>query len=1495
MYCYRVLSKKLVSFLLFGLFCLSGQTVAGQVAERAASLRQEAYNAILAVEEQGRYASSLPADLDGALPMGIKRTLNNVEYIVAFTHAKWTPSGYELSAFARVKIPDQGKTLFFSGQGIQFKEGNIVGNGRLALLGDISIPINGGTAVLTLKGNINEATGMGGDLTYMDISCEGFKELKITADLEFSGDLIAPVNADGVAVTGAALKTSFTTVVTDWSDILLDVTLPPFAVKDLKGFIFNINHAVFDFSDGRNAASMAFPAGYGQYLIPGNPDLWRGVYIKDFSITLPEYFNNKNTPGKRVSFAAHDLLLDNNGISGLFKATNLLSIDEGSASGWRFSVSSFEFGFMANTWQSASFAGAISLPVSDDTLSYEAKFSLNDEYYLKVGTMKNLNFDLFHAKAQIDPSSYIMLRVADGAFRPEAMLNGQLSIASDLDGNNPADTTKKTIQFNGIVFQELFLSTQAPYFTAQYFGYQGEMKLANFPVSLNEIALHATGNEVALQFGVQLTLADNMFSAGTKLSIAAQRYEEASLHRWRYQKTDLARINLDIEVAGAFSLEGYLDIKNNDPVYGDGFGGELTLKLKALEGFKATARAMFGSKDFRYWFVDGRVSFGAMGIPVFTGVNLNGFAGGAYYRMKRDGMSNQASPTGCLYVPDANSGLGVKAGVLFNVGSETAVQGEASFEIAFNRHGGLNFMGFFGTAQFAGKIPGVSDIGDFVTEKFSKLNEYEKKLGADKFKALENWKLYEPSKAAEQMKDPSRDLSNASLAAAVGIQYDFTQQSLHATFDLYVNVVGGLLRGRASGNRAGWGVLHIDPDEWYLHMGSPDDRLGIILSLGGLVTVETGGYFMIGHRIPEAPPPPKEVLDILNLDANQISNRSLEMMSKGRGFATGMDFKVSTGDITFLILYANFMAGFGFDIMMKDYGDAQCKGRSGVVGIDGWYAQGQTYVYLGGELGVKVNLWFIKAKIPIIKGAAAALVMAKLPNPAWLSGYLGVKFELLGGLVKGSSRFKLTLGEECDLVIPGSSPVDMEMISDLTPTRGSEQIDVFSAPQAAFNMAIGKQFEVEDDEGPKKYRIQLESFELLDNGQSIQGETKWNSTNDLGSFYSHEIMPPGKTLKAVVKVRFEQQRNGRWETVYTGGQMAIEQKETEFTTGGAPDHIPLRNVEYAYPAVSQQFVLKGESQQGYIQLARGQSYLFPDGYRQEIQINSADGTQIIPFVYNVGERRIDFPLNLDFRQSYTLDVTTMPATAVVSNNAGSTRVTTTVNEDADYTVQSKTAGNVTRSDVAFSVLNYEFKTSRYATFAEKMNNLVKGEAVLGRISSSLIDLQYLVASGTEPFDPVDMVGNEQSDGALVRPTALLTDDYYTQDIYPLIYKNYPPAADIRITDREPDELGVPPVRAIYASSGYLTEVERGNYSGLASTRFPFVYNLPQVYYNDFMELRSKLTNAFIGTSTFSQYNYIVSKSFPWIRTGTYKVRFQYHLPGGRLGTSADFDYYNFIK
>ena len=231
-------------------------------------------------------------------------------------------------------------------------------------------------------------------------------------------------------------------------------------------------------------------------------------------------------------------------------------------------------------------------------------------------------------------------------------------------------------------------------------------------------------------------------------------------------------------------------------------------------------------------------------------------------------------------------------------------------------------------------------------------------------------------------------------------------------------------------------------------MGTPQNRLGVELDLAGLVKMKSGAYFMTGTRLEGSPPPPRQVADILGVELDKLDYmRDFNVLGKGGGFAFGTDFSVGTGDITFLILYANFETGLGFDIMLRDYGELQCKGRNGPVGINGWYANGQAYAYLQGECGVNLKLFFVKKKIPIIKAGAATLFQAKLPNPSWFKGYLGVKFNLLGGLVKGNIRLKLTFGEECELMMPGGSPLGFPVIGDISPEDGSTEVGcVCSSP-----------------------------------------------------------------------------------------------------------------------------------------------------------------------------------------------------------------------------------------------------------------------------------------------------------------------------------------------------------------------------------------------------------------------------------------------------------------
>ncbi|MDR2037829.1 MAG: hypothetical protein LBQ60_07895 [Bacteroidales bacterium] len=1483
------------------LLCVAWIVSANDLTEQENN-RLEAAKVFAQVDQSNNYTQELSiADLN-VLPMGMSRTLNNINYSIAVSSIITMPDHVKLTVFGRVRLSQSeaeggDKVIFFGAQDIKMSyEGNIIGDAVLSLFGDVGIPVYGGAAMLTLKGNYNPALGYGEPQTTLTMDCRGFKSLSLDAQVEFPETWIRPVDNKGSIIPGRVIA-GFRTMIQDWNDLLVGIDLPDFEIVGLDGFIFQSRNAVFDFSDIRNDNSVIYPVGYREkYMIPGYENLWRGIYISDLTIKLPPQFASRASE-ERVSFDARHMILDNNGISGLFSANNVLSIEQGSAGGWRFSVDRFSIALEANHLTGAGFGGLIGLPVADTDLGYEAFISPENEYFLKINQMEKLEFNLWKAKATLHPNSYVAMTVKDNRFIPEAMLHG--SVMLELRPGEQGVTSSPVARFENITFRGMHLTTTAPYFTVEQMGYSGEAKIKGFPLSIGDIQFATNGKKARLDFNTTFALGDDPFAltAGTRLALVAEMADDNGQYRWQYKECTMSSIVVDASVAEVFSITGEVTVMNDDPVYGDGFAGNLNMKVEKGLNAGLTASAIFGYKDFRYWMVDGTLSIPG-GIPIFPAVNLTGFGGGASYRMK-PGTGNSRMPTGCAYVPSSETGLGLKAAVLFNIGTDNVANGEAMFEIAFNRHGGVNFIGFFGQAKVLAEIPGAKNIENFVSDKFKKMGELERQFTNDNpelIAQLEKLKIYEPEKAAGKVFEGSEKLGETGFAAALGIKYDFQANSLHANFDMYINAAGGILKGASSGNRAGWAVLHVDPNEWYMHMGTPTNPLGVKFDLAGLVRIETGSYFMIGDRIPASPAPPPEVANILGVDAEKLNYmRDLNALSNGRGFAFGSSFKVETGDITFLILYANFKTGLGFDIMLKDYGEAQCKGRSGVIGMDGWYANGQAYAYLQGELGVKINLLFVKKKIPVIRGGAATLMQAKLPNPAWFAGYLGVEFDLLGGLVRGRMRMKIELGQECTIEIPGGSPLGVEVIADLTPRNGSDKVDVFTAPQVAFNMRIGHPFEMEDDDGIKRYQLKLEEFSVSQGGQIIEGQQKWNYNNDIVSFYSHEILPPNVPLKAVARVSFEEYRNGNWITVYTGGKKAEERREISFTTGEAPDVIPEHNIEYAYPVPGQHFFYPGETNKGYVQLKRGQSYLFASGMTHKIHITPEGGiSRAVSFSYSSSDNSIEYTLpDINTNQYYHWEMLSFTGKAGSSTGDANRRVTAIPSDDDnEVTVRSAQAGGEIRADAGKILLAYDFSSSRYNTFAEKVNGIRKNQALWGKVSSSVIDLRYNITDG-EPFDLAELTGTGYTAGIpLVQAEATLTDAYFKEKINPLLYRDYPHAPGIRITHREPlEELGVPPAKALYVLNSYLTEIEYDNFSNFAKRYFPYIYNLPQAYREDFLDLENQAVNRYIYQPSLKLLT-LVRETYPFVLYGDYQIQLQYMLPGEVKGTKAYFDYHN---
>ncbi|NDV67915.1 hypothetical protein D0T66_03265, partial [Dysgonomonas sp. 25] len=332
----------------------------------AEDARQRAVAVFDHLDTQNAYRDSLNRVDMNMLPSGYSQSINNMQVSFAVYEAEFFPEYTSISAFLRIVMPaKENRELFFAAKDIKLShDGDIIGDAKLTLLSDIEIPISGGNVILRLKGDFNKKTGVTSDLTYASIDCKGLKGLGISAEVELSNKLCYKAGTTGDSTQHKVIG-KFQTEIENWNDIVAQVSFPSFCIKGLKDFIWTVEDAVFDFSDLKNAQNFTFPEGYDQYLIPGNEMLWQGVYVRNLAVTLPPQFSKGED--KRVSFSAHDMIIDDNGISGTFGAHNILSINEGNASGWAFSVDYFGLKLMANTLEGAEFNGMIGLPVSERT------------------------------------------------------------------------------------------------------------------------------------------------------------------------------------------------------------------------------------------------------------------------------------------------------------------------------------------------------------------------------------------------------------------------------------------------------------------------------------------------------------------------------------------------------------------------------------------------------------------------------------------------------------------------------------------------------------------------------------------------------------------------------------------------------------------------------------------------------------------------------------------------------------------------------------------------------------------------------------------------------------------------------------------------------------------------------------------------------------------------------------------------------------------------
>ena len=1441
------------------------------LADSTTEQRNHAHALLEKVLAGQRFLESLDALQEIDLPVGVVKSGGAVDYSILIDRISFNSKGAMMDVYMSVAIPQTGDRIAFHGKVPLSAKGGIAGSAKIYLLGDHPIAFSGST-LFTIKGSNN---------TYVEFDCSGFKGMSIEAEVQFSRDLIIPEDEKGNPVPEPArVKTSFTTYIQSLNDMMVGITLPSFQMKGLKGFGFSVQQAYMDWSDLANPPGITFPQGYTSTFTQGGTDnLWQGFYLGRLEVKLPSSFAKRND-SKRVTLGVEHMILDDQGFSGNIFGENV--IEAGDMSSWSYTLDRIAVELVVNQVKGFELAGKLTIPVikgKDGTptqFGYQAQRGADGNYIFAVKIQDEVKMPLFVADVKLFPGSSVTVKERNNKFYPSVMLNGELSIRA------------AKAAFNSIKFQGLVISSETPHFSLGTFGFGKEgssSDFSKFPVAFNNITTKSEGDRVGIGFDLTINIGgkaeEGGFGGTASLTVWGKRNSTSTVNAegqvtttqgdWAFDKVDLSGIGVNIRKPGVIELAGMVNFFEADATYGEGFKGSLKGKIQSIT---LKAEALFGkTPTFRYWYADALVEL-KTGVPIVPGVmSAFGFGGGFYSKMKQSTQPVASSlgktESGITYVPDENS-MGIRAIVLIGSARPEAWNGDVALEVALNKHGGINSVTFTGNANFMSPMA----------------------VAGDKIKEMTS------SAVGGKLAEKLASLVRGQVYGSVKLFFDNVNDVFHGNLEIYVNVAGGLVRGVSDGNKAGWAVLHFEKSDWYVLIGTPDQPIGLEVAR----IFKAKSYFMLGKNLPGSPPPPSQVTEILG-DVQLDYMRDLNALQSGTGFAFGLHFLMDTGDLKFLMFYARFAAGTGLDFMLKDYGEnCHCEGSSGPIGIKGWYANGQAYAFVMGKIGIKVKLRFIRGKFDILSIGAAAILQAKGPNPFWMHGIVGGYYRILGGLVKGHCKFEMTIGKDCKIVIPQSDEeinplADVTIIADASPVQDAKEVDVFTAPQVAFNMPINEVFDITDAaESRRLFRGKLESFKVLDGSNSLVGNIRWNETNDVAAFDAFDVLPPQKPLKVFVKVLFEEFVEGQWRSMYFEGKPLEETKEVTFTTGTAPDYIPPSNVDISYPAVGQFNFYPKEYSQGFIELKKGQGYLFKPGpeWIQKLRITEALGQSYLEtdLTYNESERRIYFnmPAGLQTSKPYRLEIMNFPR----QNQAVDANVKNVAKDvgasGTELTVTTKQVeGNLELREVK-SLYGSLFKTSKFNTFKEKVSAISLSATFMESVAMPVFQLgAYL--RGNEFFDKAE-IAERFGDRQVQFEAVLDMNNWYENKVKPLVYDGYPLIGNMNIRHRNVQEFGLPPVKSLFIEQPtyypVLTEDNLSDAFNSPSVFNSIRYDLMSPMYLDYLDIQNQVANYVIdnpGAAT-ERLHALLITPFPAYVSGNYKVRIKYVIPRINKTTST---------
>ncbi|MEO0731265.1 MAG: hypothetical protein AAFZ52_00405 [Bacteroidota bacterium] len=1087
-------------------------------------------------------AVNLPAGLPGA---GMDLILTGMTF---------TPGNATLDLFAKIELPEaqEESRLLLVGQGACLSAEDLGTDMDLTLASDATFALNEGVD-LTFNG--------GEDGTRLRWNGAGIEELDVDARLTFDQSV--------VVTDGPPLTASFTATVTDFQDWTATANLntDALAVPGMDDFPLALlpGEIVYDHSAVNGPPGFALPASHD---LAGNENLWQGVYIPGLEFNFPE--------GIDAAVNLEDIVLDQLGVwLDVNINGNILSFGDGADVGnWPLAIDHLGLDIRGSSVESASFGGAIRLPISETAVEFDVPIGDGGDFSLALDIDGNLDVDMWVAQLNLQNSTILVAKEGE-VYVPTATLNGSISVGweeeDDLD-----DSAVRNFDLPGINFQD-FTITGGPGMPqlAGTFGLDlddyDQGGLANFPLHFvtddevfDPIEFIFAENEVGLRLnlGLNLTQQENGFGGSVAFTLFADW--DPGQKNFGYSHTKIDQISIEAEL-NLISFYGSITFYNGDATYGDGFDGEIKVAIQNV-GAGLDMRLQVGRAQggFRYFMVDALLKLPPPGIVMApTPLAFQGFGGGFWYNMTR-------TPS----LPDD-----------FNISDAQNVD-QSGFDPG--QGASATFVPDEGTFGFSAKIiVGLAAAERAVNGDFTLAMEMDTDLSLNSIEFGGN--VY-----VMQAMD---DRDGGFLTGGATISLDFVNQNYTFTSELDVSLPAGIATIQIDLDAGFSTNPNLNPKPWHFYLGrwtpdtdprEDDSRIAIESGIDfGFINFELESklYFMMGNQIPLGlPDVPHEIVSLL-ADEGKTPKQTEPLPSQtAKGFAFGayrsMDFGFNA-----LIFRLDVDWMWGFDLLLSDQSDLTCDAED--FGINEWYANGQAYAYLGVEGSVEGKLFGKKRKFTFAEIEAGALLNFAGPNPLWLKGSARIKGRALGKLIKFDTRVSFEFGEKVNCR-SGSGNIfdDIPIVENFAPEDGQTGRSIFTTPQVSFNFPQGafpiEEETVDGDYMTNYYGYQINHFKVWSRPtSSLQGQNVYADANNTWQLvsgvqpaqyasdgYSAKFDIDGE-LPPFSDIRMEIEVVGVRYTSSSGNSVA-ETFETQkylatFETGPPPDNIIFGSIDNSRP------------------------------------------------------------------------------------------------------------------------------------------------------------------------------------------------------------------------------------------------------------------------------------------------------------------------------------------